>query len=366
MSLPTRVNPKRFVRIVNYLLRNPDGVLPERAVELGLIVSQHIAGLTRWRLLRREDGKIKLDDRGWCLATGARSRKQIILQILSQEAPYRSALEWVYRQDTSRVPFGDVASHWLEHYPDATGNLTPRTRWLQVLCLFRLCEAVGLGNIRTGRRGLQARFAPDRDSLAAFLDSQSAHGPPRPWTIPDCEPCDKLPLHRETPVQTQAGGSEPLQPVEQAQRLSVFVANGNGKNAKLVKYVRDIVQLVPGIDCEIATSAESTCIPVPDNVLNTMKRCTASVVIVSREDARDESSSIRISEERLIEIGAAFVLYDRRIVLLWETGVPVPSNLQGLHRCEFEGNELSPTGIVQLTDALRELADLNLQERRAS
>jgi hypothetical protein len=42
----------------------------------------------------------------------------------------------------------------------------------------------------------------------------------------------------------------------------------------------------------------------------------------------------------LIKIGAAFVLYDRRVILLWDKRLEVPSNLQGLYRCEFEGDKL--------------------------
>jgi hypothetical protein len=55
----------------------------------------------------------------------------------------------------------------------------------------------------------------------------------------------------------------------------------------------------------------------------------------------------------LIEIGAAFVLYDRRVVLLWDKRVPVPSNLQGLYRCDYEGNELSWTEGMKLMKAIQ-------------
>lgn len=43
----------------------------------------------------------------------------------------------------------------------------------------------------------------------------------------------------------------------------------------------------------------------------------------------------------LIEIGAAFVLYDKKVLLVWDRRLNIPSNLQGLYRCQFEGNELS-------------------------
>ena len=52
-------------------------------------------------------------------------------------------------------------------------------------------------------------------------------------------------------------------------------------------------------------------------------------------------------------IGAAFVLYDQRVVLLWDRRLKVPSNLQGLYRCEFEGSELSFTVGTKLAKAIK-------------
>lgn len=55
----------------------------------------------------------------------------------------------------------------------------------------------------------------------------------------------------------------------------------------------------------------------------------------------------------LIEIGAAFVLYDRRVVLVRDRRQPVPSNLQGLYRCEYEGSELSWAAGMKLMKAIQ-------------
>jgi hypothetical protein len=55
----------------------------------------------------------------------------------------------------------------------------------------------------------------------------------------------------------------------------------------------------------------------------------------------------------LIEIGAAFVLYDKRVVLLWDRRIQVPSNLQGLYRCEFEGNDLNWGAGMKLMKAIK-------------
>jgi predicted nucleotide-binding protein len=61
-----------------------------------------------------------------------------------------------------------------------------------------------------------------------------------------------------------------------------------------------------------------------------------------------------INQNVLIEIGAAFVLYEKRVVLVWDRRIAVPSNLQGLYRCEFEGNELSWSAGMKLMKAVNQ------------
>jgi hypothetical protein len=41
-------------------------------------------------------------------------------------------------------------------------------------------------------------------------------------------------------------------------------------------------------------------------------------------------------------------LYGKRVVLLVEKGVPLPSNLQGLYRCDFAGDRLDYEATMKL------------------
>jgi predicted nucleotide-binding protein len=71
------------------------------------------------------------------------------------------------------------------------------------------------------------------------------------------------------------------------------------------------------------------------------------------ESRKDEDGKYTLNENVLIEIGAAFVLYDRRVVLLWDKRIAVPSNMQGLYRSEFEGDELSWSAGMKLMKAIQ-------------
>jgi len=86
-----------------------------------------------------------------------------------------------------------------------------------------------------------------------------------------------------------------------------------------------------------------------------MRRCQAGIIIVSAEEnTKAGENQYRINENVLIEVGAAFVLYDKRVVLLWDKRLPVPSNLQGLYRCEYEGDDLNWGAGMKLMKAIKE------------
>ena len=131
-------------------------------------------------------------------------------------------------------------------------------------------------------------------------------------------------------------GGKPADP--QSIAFKVFISHS--KNMDVVEQVKEILGLYD-INFELAVEEETTAIPVPDKVLDAMRRCTAGIMVVTADEQSKNGNEYTINNNVLIEIGAAFVLYNKRVVLLWDKRLKVPSNLQGLYRCEFEGNELS-------------------------
>ena len=59
----------------------------------------------------------------------------------------------------------------------------------------------------------------------------------------------------------------------------------------------------------------------------------------------------QINANVLIEIGAAMALYGEKFILLVEEGVALPSNLQGLYECRYEGDELNMSATMKLLKA---------------
>lgn len=134
-----------------------------------------------------------------------------------------------------------------------------------------------------------------------------------------------------------------------AREFRVFISHG--RDLGIVEQVKDVLELYD-IEYEVAAEEETTAIPVPQKVLAAMRRCEAGVMIVSADDD-DAASKGTINNNVLIEIGTAFVLYDQRVVLLWDKRLNVPSNLQGLYRCEFEGGQLTFSAGTKLAKAIK-------------
>ena len=102
---------------------------------------------------------------------------------------------------------------------------------------------------------------------------------------------------------------------------------------------------------------ETTAKPVPKKVMDDMRMCEAAVLHVGAEEMLydSEGNEIRkINENVLIEIGAAMALYGGKFVLLVEEGLELPSNLQGLYECRYEGDELNMQATMKLLRAFNE------------
>ncbi len=365
MSLPVLVTPADVERLVNFLRSKPTGVSTAQASSImhEVFDKRKVSAYVLWALVKKDGGKLKLDDRGWSLARGTKSIDVVMREILQSHPAYFSALERIYHQGAESVITSDIAAYWNEYYADQIGTEIARTMMEQALCFFRVAEAARLGTTLTGRRGSPTRFQPNRQSLSRFLEAQGAN-PTASEQHDSREETENVPMTISN-VRTgdQASHSEATPRVREARQLRIFVAHG--RNPKLVAQVKDILTQVAGIDCEIAVKDEETAIPVPEKVFGAMKRCTASVIIVSREQVRGENAGSGINDNVLIEIGAAFMLYDKRVVLLWERGVPVPSNLQGLYRCEFDGDDLALPEVIKLMKVLRKLTEEDPGDRKA-
>jgi predicted nucleotide-binding protein len=187
------------------------------------------------------------------------------------------------------------------------------------------------------------------------LDSPGIPAPTATPSLPDSESADEAMGMVELPVEPDSA-----KPAASAATASMTVSSFEGKNnrafishGKKKEIVTQIKELLSFGNFEpiVSVERESTAIPVPEKVFEDMRSCGAGVIHVGAEGKyldRDGNEHTKINDNVLIEIGAAMALYGKKVILLVEKGVQLPSNLQGLYRCDFEGDRLDYDATMKL------------------
>lgn len=128
----------------------------------------------------------------------------------------------------------------------------------------------------------------------------------------------------------------------------VFITHG--KQRAIVGQIKELL-LFGKFEPIVSIERESTAIAVPEKVFEDMRSCGAGVLHVGAEGHyldKDGNQHAKLNDNVLIEIGAAMALYGKRMILLVEKGVNLPSNLQGQYRCEYEGDKLDYESTIKL------------------
>jgi len=353
-------SPNDVLIIVDYLRTKPAGATLDDAratLDSRILDARKVSAYESWGFIARDGARLKLTEEGRRLARAdASGRAVCFAHVVRSTRAYRLAAEWMFHQRLSTVTSVDLASHWYEHVEKDLGTDNETTMRYQVACFFQLAAAAGLGTYFIGRKGQQTRLEIDKNALGQFvaeagLGVSDARGDSATATDGGAEP--------DSNGEAYAAGRHDVSPPEKQEEISecpstrVFISHG--KNVDIVDQVKTMLELAD-LDYEVAVEEETAAIPVPEKVFTAMRKCAAAVICVTAdENTKREDGSSRVNDNVLIEIGAAFVLYDKRVVLVWDKRIEVPSNLQGLYRCEFEGDELSWSSGMRLMKAVNRL-----------
>jgi len=149
---------------------------------------------------------------------------------------------------------------------------------------------------------------------------------------------------------------EGLPPAPKEEKSIVFISHS--KNETIVDQIKTILEFGQ-FDFRVAEETETTAIPIPEKVFGLMRECNCAIINVSAdEQEKREDGTYGVNPNVLTEIGGAFLQYNRKVILLVDKRVDLPSNLQGLYRCEYEGDELAFSTYLKLQKALAEFRKL--------
>ena len=347
MILPFRTTTEDIDVVCGYLTTKPTGATLAEA--RAIVDSRHLDGrklaaMKFWHFIEDAGEKMRITERGRRLVKqSGSSRSDVLREVIREVRPYAATVERAALRREETITATEVAANWYDHFK---GEVSDSEKILndQAVCFFQIAQGADLGTLVIGRKGLKTRFDFDADALSRFIGESAEDSQHVPHTDDSTEATD---LTESATVGYEHGG--PDDAATQGNR--VFVTHG--KNRKILDQVKELLaygKFEPVVAQEHETAAK----PVPKKVMDDMRTCGSAVIHVGAEGIlyNKEGNEIpQINGNVLIEIGAAMALYGEKFILLVEEGVALPSNLQGLYECRYEGDELNMSATMKLLKA---------------
>lgn len=132
----------------------------------------------------------------------------------------------------------------------------------------------------------------------------------------------------------------------------IFVAHG--KNRKPLEDLKKILDKFK-IPYMVAVDEPHAGRPISKKVADLMKACSAGIFIFTRDEkfVRADGEEIwRPSENVVYELGAASMLWDKKIVILKESGVNFPSDFSDLGYITFKEGQIASEGLEIFSELL--------------
>ena len=341
-TLPSLATPGDLREAVLYLQRRPTGVSVVEALadaKRRVFEPRKVTAYEAWGVVERRGERLLLTRRGREFARTLGPQTRAYRVLLERNPLYSAALVWMHRQRLDLFTYADVTAYLKEEFGPLLASAGTKGAEEGVVCFFHLCQAAGLGTLTIGKRGQPARMRVERDCLGEFVEGLDAM--------------------RDATREEEEESNDDEGREENAAGTRLFISHG-GQPAHLVAQIRTVFELagIRSHASERATGGASALL-VADEAATLMRRCDAALVLLSSDDCRaDELGVPAVSTAALVEIGAASVLYERRVLLLLEGPAPaLPSGLARLpHVTLGEGGLTWEVGI-ELLKAVRGFAN---------
>jgi hypothetical protein len=354
MSLPLMTSDDDVEAIVEYLITKPEGTTITEAQTIlprALLEDRKINAFVYWGVITKDGDFIKLNLLGKDISMTAPENRYLIYQkLIYNLKPYQSVLEWMFKKDFQEVTNIEVSSHWQMHFKSELGTSDENMMKSMATCFLQICQSAGFGRLTTGRHSQTNLFKIDKytigkyftETISYFKDDTKAAQKETPQAVVE-ELAGK-------PSAIDRGIIEDFSSFKKAGQSQIFISHS--ENNTMMEQIKTMLD-VEKINYRVAEKDDNAQIPVPDSVSETMRNCDAAIIFVSADDNETrKDGSYGINPDVLMEIGAAYALYNKKIVLLWDERITIPNNLLGIERCEFSGNELSWNAGVNLMKAV--------------
>lgn len=346
-ALPILATAGDVREAVQYLRKKPSGVSVVEAlgdVKRRVFEARKIAAYEFWGIVSRQAGdRLHLTQLGWEFARKLAPETEAYRTTLERTAPYRAALEWISSESLDLVTHRDVAAYWQKF--SFTGP-APNEKMIEaaVVCFFHLCQAAELGTVTIGKRGQPARLRVEREELDAFVEGRAATQSNASDSVETAPPNFASPL--EKVVAPVAATSE-----------SVRFLIACGARTQTLSRLQAMLELLE-IEHRTALSSEADAFPFDDEMFAAMRECSAALVVVTPDDYHtDETGACALNPNAIHLINTCFVLYDRRVALLWDKRVPSPFKLSSMLTFTLDGDDLTWDAGVKLMRVVKDFQE---------
>ncbi len=324
--MPILATPNDLRDLIRFLKQKPDGVSIVEAlseVKKRILELEKIQAYERWGIIIVDGNRLQLSPLGWEFAQKLASEAASFCAVLDSIKPYRAMLEQAQKQQLNLLMEDDVAKFWRTAFPEFIQSLSPREIESGIVSFLHLCHAAELGSLTIGKRGQPARLRVELEALTAYLASSQRFAP----TLAAIAP----------PLNHKNDGSKI--------RVSISLSADNSFVTPLLKLFA-LLQ----IEGEIIRRAQQETLLNSARNFAALRSCDAGVLVLTLADTvQTQKGEFELTPEAQMEISAAYLFYDRKIVLLQDARIQLPASWQGIRRCEFGENGISWEDGLSLT-----------------
>ena len=309
-TLPVLATATDVREAIRFLKHHPEGITTAQAMDAfrkRIFDARKVSAYEFWKILVRNGERLKLTPLGWELAQCLNPEAEVYRTVLNNTAAYHGGLEWIREQDVELVTHLDIGEFWRVHHPHVLQGDSEEQLEAYAASFFHICHAAEVGTLTVGRKGQPTRLHIYAHELDAYLNGTAG----------------------EKIVVRKAASRAPR----------VFISHSS--TPALVKHITNGLELAD-MQFETVDRGDQWSI---DKTLAVLKRCEAGVIVIT-DDVVDDLL--------LIQLGAALVQFERRLLLVMKKGLRVPFESSGVQRCDVD-DEITWEEGFELMKALKRL-----------
>ena len=321
VSLPVMATTTDVREAIRFLKHHPEGITAVQAMDAfrkRIFDARKVSAYEFWRIITRSGDRLKLTSLGWELAQFLTPEAQVYRTVLRSIAPYHSGLQWINEEDLQLVTHLDIGDFWRKNHAHVLQHDSEKQLEAYAATFFQICHAAEVGTLTLGRKGQPTRLHIYPNELEAYLNGTEG-----------------------TPIQINSSVQKTF--VRKASR-SARVLVSHYQTSSVLKHVTNALELAD-LQYETIDRAERAM----DKTLAAMKRCDVAVIVIA-DGTPDELL--------LVQIGAALVHYDKKLLLLVKQGVSLPAGIEITSIIEI-ASEFTWSAGLELVRSLKRVADLH-------